>query len=189
MTSLHEGWGLALTEAKQFGMPSVVMDAPCFHDLMQDGADGFIVAQDDIAAMADKIKFLIENPDACKAMGKTAKERVQAYNIDLVGKRWGNLFALVLENPQDLINEQLKTNYAPVAQDTKKIIADFVMEYNILYTKLCTLSKYNRLRAFLPIDFLLKCVTTFDFIRAVGFRVFFARVLFHIHRIAFRFFK
>lgn len=187
MTSLHEGWGLALTEAKQFGMPSVVMDAPCFYDLMQDGADGFIVAQDDIAAMADKIKFFIENPDACKAMGKTAKERVQAYNIDVVGKRWENLFQLVLENPQAIINAQLKTNYVLVAQDTKKIIADFVVEYNILYTKLCTLSKYSRLQAFLPMDFLLKCIRIFDFIKVVGFRVFFVRVLFHVQRLFFRF--
>ena len=187
MTSLHEGWGLALTEAKQFGVPSVVMDAPCFYDLMQDGADGFIVAQDDIAAMADKIKFFIENPDACKAMGKTAKERVQAYNIDVVGRRWENLFQLVLENPQAIINAQLKTNYVLVAQDTKKIIADFVVEYNILYTKLCTLSKYSRLQAFLPMDFLLKCIRIFDFIKVVGFRVFFVRVLFHVQRLFFRF--
>jgi glycosyltransferase involved in cell wall biosynthesis len=189
MTSQHEGWGLALTEAKQFAVPSVVMDAPCFHDLIQDGVDGLIVAQDDIQAMADKIKFFIENPDACKAMGKNAKARVQAYDINVVGKRWENLFSLILEKPQAIINQELKTVYAPVAQDNKKIIADFVQEYNILYTKLCILSKYNRLRAFLPMDFLLKCVTVFDFIKAVGFRVFFARVLFHIHRIAFRFFK
>ena len=133
MTSVQEGFGLVITEAKKYSIPSVVMDLPCFHDLIAQEENGFIVPQGDVQAMADKIAYLIANPDILNKMGENAKHSASCYDVEIIGKRWEHLFDLVLNNPQTQVLEKLQANYAPSKTNTKKIIADFVKEYDNLY--------------------------------------------------------
>jgi GalNAc-alpha-(1->4)-GalNAc-alpha-(1->3)-diNAcBac-PP-undecaprenol alpha-1,4-N-acetyl-D-galactosaminyltransferase len=145
MTSKFEGMPMTLLEAKQHTIPSIVMDIPCFQDLIEQGKDGFIVPQDDIEGMVEKIIFLIENPEEREKMGEFAQQSVQQYNIEIIGKRWENLFELVLNNDQHTINSVLAKDYAPKTSfDTQKIIADFVKEYNLLYERLCKHEEFTQ---------------------------------------------
>ncbi len=46
MTSVREGWGLAVTEANSTGTPAIVYDVPGLRDSVEDGVTGLIVPPD-----------------------------------------------------------------------------------------------------------------------------------------------
>jgi glycosyltransferase involved in cell wall biosynthesis len=180
MTSDFEGWGLALTEAKEFGIPSVLMELPCFKDLLLHGEDGFMVAQDDIETMAKHILFLINHPEQIQAMGKKAQEHVKKYNVDKIGKRWEDLFALIVNQPKQEVLSVIKTQYAPAqVYPSKEITADFVRQYNILYERLCEAAPYyKRVKTSKILCFIFWCMNVLDFARAMGWRKVWERLIF-----------
>jgi glycosyltransferase involved in cell wall biosynthesis len=129
MTSELEGWPMVLVEAQQHALPSVVFDLPCFQTLIPKEV-GYIVAQDDIVGMAEKIHLLIENPVQRKEMGIVAYEHIQQYDLQNIGKYWENMIGSIRNHQEikkyaDYNREQL------LAQSL-----DFSMnQYNRLYVK------------------------------------------------------
>jgi glycosyltransferase involved in cell wall biosynthesis len=74
LPSLSDSWGLVVTEAMATGLPVVTTlttGAP-----VRDGIDGFVVPPGDASALADRIKFLYEHPDARRDMGLRGRELV-----------------------------------------------------------------------------------------------------------------
>lgn len=62
MTSAFEGFGLTLTESQQMGVVPIVMDSfPSLHDIVINGYNGIIVANNDVTSMAEALKDLIIN--------------------------------------------------------------------------------------------------------------------------------
>lgn len=62
MTSNHEGWGLVLTEAMQYGCVPVAFDSfESIHEIIEDGKNGFLVNPFDMDMYADKILYLVKN--------------------------------------------------------------------------------------------------------------------------------
>jgi GalNAc-alpha-(1->4)-GalNAc-alpha-(1->3)-diNAcBac-PP-undecaprenol alpha-1,4-N-acetyl-D-galactosaminyltransferase len=149
MTSVREGMPMALLEAKKYAMPSVVMHLPCFYDLIENNIDGFVLAQDDITAMADKIIFLIENPKICSDMGKNVMQSVQQYDLAVIGKRWELLFEFISNTPKANLLEILKNTYMPTkTYPADEILSDFSGQYNALYKTTSSFSPYKRLESF-----------------------------------------
>ena len=97
MSSFFEGFPMTLMEAKQHGIPSVVFDVPCFRELIDEGKNGFVVPQDDLEKMAEKILFLIQNPEKRHQMGQNAQENVAQYSLEKIGKRWEDLFESIVK--------------------------------------------------------------------------------------------
>ena len=180
MTSDFEGWGLALTEAKEFGIPSVVMELPCFKDLLQHGEDGFIVAQDDIETMAQHIDFLIKHPEEIKTMGKKAQVYVKKYNVDVIGKRWEDLFDVIVNQSKPEALAVIKTQYAPArVYPSQAITADFVCQYNVLYERLCQATPYyKRVKTSKILRFIFWYLNFLDFFKAMGWRKVWERFIF-----------
>lgn len=93
VSSMYEGFPLMIIEAMSAGLPVVSCDCPCGpRDIICDGADGFLVGQDDVDALAEKICFLIENEDVRKKMGGRAKVKSENYKIGDIALRWMRLF-------------------------------------------------------------------------------------------------
>ena len=66
-----------MIEAAATRLPTVACEVNGCHEIM-DGYDmGFIVPQDDIEAFADRLSYLIENPDERQRMGDAAFKRSQ----------------------------------------------------------------------------------------------------------------
>ena len=64
-------------EAQMAGVPVLGSDSGGIPEAISDGQSGFVVRARDVEALAEKIKFLKNNPDQVKAMGEQAKKFVE----------------------------------------------------------------------------------------------------------------
>lgn len=93
VSSLFEGFSLAILEAMSCGLPVVSYLCPCGpSDLIDEGETGFLVPQGDEQAMADRICRLIEDDKLRKEMGHAAKKASEQYRLDKIIPKWMNLF-------------------------------------------------------------------------------------------------
>ncbi len=92
-TSLSEGFGMAIIEAMECGLPVVTYDCPYGpREIVSDGSDGYLIPVNDENMMADRICRLIEDEELRKKMGQAAKIKAQSYQIESIIDRWMNLF-------------------------------------------------------------------------------------------------
>lgn len=98
LTSRFEGFGMVLIEAMACGIPCVSFTCPCGpRDIIRDGEDGFLIENEDIPALAEKINYLIEQEDMRIQMGKKALEHIDRFRIENIALQWKNLFEEVTE--------------------------------------------------------------------------------------------
>ncbi len=93
ISSLFEGTCIAMAEAMASGKPVVATKFAGVHDLIVDGETSFTVDQGDYKTFADKVLYLLNNPDIAKKMGEKASKKVEEIfsnnqNIDKVIKMW-----------------------------------------------------------------------------------------------------
>ena len=89
MTSDKEGWGLTLTESLQRGVVPVVMNScPVFSEIINDGENGFLTTNGNVKAFVDKVKFLMNNPEILREMGKRALVSAKKFEIKETIKQW-----------------------------------------------------------------------------------------------------
>jgi glycosyltransferase involved in cell wall biosynthesis len=77
MTSVREGWGLAVTEAARHGTPAVAYDVPGLVDSVEDGATGYVVRANPMA-LAEATMRLFE--DGYMAFAERALAASRAYD-------------------------------------------------------------------------------------------------------------
>lgn len=83
LPSRWEGHPIALIEAMHLGLPAVASDIPGNADIVADGATGYLVPAEDVAAYADRLKRLLEDAPLRAAMGQEAQRRAaRDYSVD-----------------------------------------------------------------------------------------------------------
>lgn len=93
VSSLYEGFGLAILEAMSCGIPVVSFACPCGpRDMIESGENGFLIPKDDVETLADKLVYLMRHPEERKEMGKNAYESSNNFSQEKVMKQWINLF-------------------------------------------------------------------------------------------------
>lgn len=92
MSSVYEGFPLALVEASSCGLPMVSFECSGSSEIIADGRNGFMVAQGDEKGLSDAICRLIDDAELRRAMGRTALESSSRFGIDAVMRRWTELF-------------------------------------------------------------------------------------------------
>jgi len=93
ISSIFEGTCIAMAEAMASGKPVVATRFAGTEDLIINSKNGFIIEQKDYKTFAEKILFLLNNPNIAKDMGKKGMLRVSDFfennkNIDMVIKLW-----------------------------------------------------------------------------------------------------
>lgn len=88
LASLREPWGLVVNEAMASSLPVIVSSrCGCADDLVEDGANGYLIEPNDVQAIAGK---LIQTTELTKAermkMGKRSLEIIDHYSPE----RWAN---------------------------------------------------------------------------------------------------
>jgi glycosyltransferase involved in cell wall biosynthesis len=78
LPSYREGMPRSLIEAMSMSKPVVATDIRGCREEVLEGVTGFLIPVYDYKALAEKIEFLIENPDIRESMGNQARKRVEA---------------------------------------------------------------------------------------------------------------
>lgn len=100
-SSRFEGFSLVLTEAMSHGLPPVAFACPCGpKDLIENNLDGILVTPENIAELANKICYLIENDSIRIEMGKKAREKAKKYTLDNIAIEWDTLFKTLINQSQ-----------------------------------------------------------------------------------------
>ena len=96
MPSRKEGWGLAVSEAAQHGVPTVgYHHAAGLRDSIDDGETGLLV--DDVAAMTDAVDRLLSDPDLRERMGEAARRKAAGMSWPATGAAMARVLAAVAE--------------------------------------------------------------------------------------------
>lgn len=100
-TSIFEGMPLVLLEALAAGLPIVTFNYMYGADeIVKEGENGFIVEEDDLDAMAERIGRLITDEKHRMEMGKNALIASKRFLPETIANRWMALFKdLRLEKP------------------------------------------------------------------------------------------
>jgi glycosyltransferase involved in cell wall biosynthesis len=79
--------------------PVVAYNIRGVRDLVEDGVNGFLVPFGDIEAFADKIIYLMDNPEVAKEMGKRGREKIlKEFSLKVILSQLERLYAGVLNN-------------------------------------------------------------------------------------------
>jgi phosphatidylinositol alpha-1,6-mannosyltransferase len=83
-----EGLGIVYLEASAAGLPVVGGDSGGAPDAILEGETGYVVGGRDVAALADRLVTLLEDPASAKAMGEKGRAWVERdWNWDLIAGR------------------------------------------------------------------------------------------------------
>jgi len=81
--SLVEEFGLTVTEAMATGKPVIASDIDGLRELVTDRVNGFLVPPKSVRLLADRILYLLENPEEAMEMGLKGRKTVErSFNLD-----------------------------------------------------------------------------------------------------------
>jgi UDP-glucose:(heptosyl)LPS alpha-1,3-glucosyltransferase len=103
LPTLHEAFGLVITEAMGCGLPVVVSKhAGAAEDIIQDGRDGFLLTNpSDEGELVRAMRLLIENPDLRQQIGVQAHERTVVLSWESITRRVENVYDVVHREKTD----------------------------------------------------------------------------------------
>jgi len=82
MTSIKEGWGMVAMEAGLFETPALVYDVDGLRDAIINKRTGILVTNNNYQQLGEAMKFLYNNPELTKKMGKTAREYNEQFSFE-----------------------------------------------------------------------------------------------------------
>jgi colanic acid/amylovoran biosynthesis glycosyltransferase len=89
----QEGQGLALQEAQAAGLPVITTDHSALPEGLLEGVSGYIVPERDVGALAEKILFLVNNPQLWPALGRAGRKYAsEHYDIAVLNERLSNIY-------------------------------------------------------------------------------------------------
>lgn len=92
LPSDYEGMPNALMEAMSLGLPCISADCRPggARTLIEDGKNGFIVPVRDVNALADKMSYLLDNPDVAKRVAKEARHLGETHTNQVIFDKWNS---------------------------------------------------------------------------------------------------
>ncbi len=91
--SRSEGLGNAFLEAMAAGIPVIGTPVGGIVDFLQDNQTGFLVKANEQAILAEKMKYILDNPEIAKRVAGNAYSMVkQNYSWDIIAKLFRNIF-------------------------------------------------------------------------------------------------
>lgn len=92
LTSYYEGLPMVLLEAKASGLPIVSFDIETGpSEIVRDGIDGYLIKDNELKLMAQKILTLIENEELRKKFSKNSRGNLEKFEKTKIINQWKNL--------------------------------------------------------------------------------------------------
>jgi ATP-binding cassette subfamily B protein/subfamily B ATP-binding cassette protein MsbA len=76
----QEGTPVSLLEAQATGLPVISTRHSGIPEIVEDGRSGFLVAEHDVPALADRLADLVERPDVCEEMGRHGRTAIEDHH-------------------------------------------------------------------------------------------------------------
>jgi glycosyltransferase involved in cell wall biosynthesis len=76
LPSYREGIPRGLLEAASMALPIITTDAPGCREIVAEGKNGLLVPIGESAPLAEKIEYLLDNPEVCARFGRAGREKV-----------------------------------------------------------------------------------------------------------------
>ena len=94
LSSLSEGYSMALLEACAAALPIVATDVGGNGEIVRDGASGRLVPASDVQALAGAMLALLQDPPQAAAFGQAARAWVEAQgSLETMAARYAELYA------------------------------------------------------------------------------------------------
>jgi glycosyltransferase involved in cell wall biosynthesis len=98
LSSMREEWSNTIMEAMACMTPVVATAVGGNPYLIADGKSGFLVPPNDPFSLAQKIRFVLENPDFVSRVTETAANEVKKYDLNIVGESYKTVVMNLLKN-------------------------------------------------------------------------------------------
>ncbi len=97
LTSTSEGWGMVLTEGMQFGcIPFAFDNSGAAYDIIDDGANGFLIPSFSLKAYANRLSNLMEDEEMRTSMAVAAYNKSKIFDVFNIAQHWEKLFETIL---------------------------------------------------------------------------------------------
>jgi len=97
----EEGIPNTLKEAMAMGIPVISTLHAGIPELVADGISGFLVPERDAAALADRLRRLVDHPETWAAMGRAGRVRIDSdFDIDRLNDQLLDLYKGMLAAPE-----------------------------------------------------------------------------------------
>ncbi|PJJ30942.1 glycosyltransferase [Lacrimispora celerecrescens] len=139
MTSRYEGFGLAITEAAAYNIPSVIFEGSGLDDIITDGVDGYVIPQGNLNEMAEKIIDLLADSEKVSQMEIAVGDIIHRYSKDNIVRRWEVLIELVLKysmSQQEELNIALHDYLMFEPKNREALYKQAIQEYESCIQKL-----------------------------------------------------
>ena len=105
MPTESEGLSLAMLEAMACGVVPVVSRVGDLSDAVEDGANGILVAKDDIDGFCSAVQNLLKDKRSYELFSKNAVETIKTrYAIKNASAKWQRIFAVFMERKENSSN-------------------------------------------------------------------------------------
>lgn len=95
LTSRSEGFGMVLTEAQAFHLPTIAFDVPYGpRNIIRNGINGYLIQPFDIDQMTSKVEALIQDKKLREAFSSKAAQGLAEYSAGNIINKWND----ILEN-------------------------------------------------------------------------------------------
>ncbi len=101
LPAIEDGFPLVVLEAMACGRAVIVSENTGSRDALVEGESGFVVPIRSPDAIAEKLQWLHDNPDACRAMGLAARKRAEKFTWDRYGQAILDAYRQVLQRRGD----------------------------------------------------------------------------------------
>ena len=131
----YEGLGMVVLESMVNQTPVISYDinyGPS--DFINNGKNGFLVKQYDVNTLAEKILYILDNPDKAVEMGKTTKKDVlEKIDDNTLFLKWQDVLREVYINSQSKNNTQINKVILQELIDTERVKIKLYKENHRLY--------------------------------------------------------
>lgn len=90
----EELFGIVIIEAMSAGLPVIATDCVGPKEIITNGVDGFIIRQNDIDELIEKINLLVNDKNLRLKMSNAAKEKSKIYDVGNIKRLWAEVLKL-----------------------------------------------------------------------------------------------
>lgn len=98
LTSQSEGFGMVITEAATFGIPTIAFNILGLRDIIDNEVDGYLINTYDVDEMANKIVEYFSDNTKMTTMKKNILKKAKEYEESVIITEWKKLIKSILED-------------------------------------------------------------------------------------------